>query len=428
MVDILVLGATGYTGKLITRYLHVHRERGAFSFAIAGRSEARLAELVAELSLDGTVQVLRVDVTNNDELQAAVRTARVVINTVGPYYRWGRPVVKACARNGVHYVDLTGETPFVRDIIVRYDYLASKTHAVLLPSCGFDAIPSDVAAFLGAKTLRAAAGAHAGVAQSHTMFSVRGGVSGGTLATVFGIADAYPRGALRALQAPYVLSPVQGVVPASGLVFSLPRVRPARYGHVFPFAPHNCAIVQRTWGLLQLAARQRRANALDEDADGGAVPYGNAFSYSESVAAGGPLSAFVISLGLALSGACLFFFPPVRWLLRKLLPAPGQGPSDEALEKGFFKATNISVSEALPGSEKTVVVETTVSGRGDPGYTLSAIMIAECALALLAPERLPALGREGGVLTPMTALGDVLIKRLAASGRFEFESEVREDA
>ncbi|KAI5119826.1 hypothetical protein M0805_004761 [Coniferiporia weirii] len=436
MIDILVLGATGFTGKLITRYLHVHRERDSFSFGVAGRSKARLNELAEELGLGAAVPIFEVDVTRDDEVYDAVRHAKVVISAVGPYFRWGMSVVRVCARLGVHYVDINGETPFVHEIISQYDYIATKTRAIIVPSCGFDSIPSDALAFLGARALRAATHGRAGIAQSHTMFSMGGGLSGGTISTALSLLDNIPRSAWRALLDPFVLSPVKGPVRGDrgshGLVHKLPFVRPVLYGLVTPLAPHNIAIVQRTRGLLAFRARELEVAASKTPTEENsaeaeeAIVYGDAFDYSESTKAWGLISAYLIGFGFALGGACLALFPPLRWLFGKIGTQPGKGPSDEVLEKGFMKVRNVSVSEPIPGLKKPIVVETTVRGRGDPGYTLTAVMVSESALCLLAPERLTPLARNGGVLTPMSALGDTLLRRLAASGRFEFGSEVLE--
>jgi short subunit dehydrogenase-like uncharacterized protein len=119
--DLLVLGATGFTGRLIIRYLSQHPLRGAFTFAIGARSPTKVKALLQDLGLvhDSSIPIVQVDVTNKAEVENAVKNTRVVINTVGPYWRWGTPVVAACAKAGVHYVDLTGEVPFLRRIIFR---------------------------------------------------------------------------------------------------------------------------------------------------------------------------------------------------------------------------------------------------------------------------------------------------------------------
>jgi len=117
--DLLILGATGYTGRFITRYLSEHPQRSGFTFAVGARSRAKLTSLLENLGLldDNTIGLVHVDVTKPTEVEEAIKSTRVVINTVGPYWHWGTPVVAACAKNGVHYVDITGETWWIRKII-----------------------------------------------------------------------------------------------------------------------------------------------------------------------------------------------------------------------------------------------------------------------------------------------------------------------
>ncbi|KAL5512462.1 hypothetical protein ACEPAG_3115 [Sanghuangporus baumii] len=433
MVDVLVVGATGYTGNLIIRYLTVHRERDSFKLGIAARSKSKLDRLVSELDLSN-VPSFTVDVINDDSIKALFDEARprVVLSTVGPYIKWGKPLARACALNGVHYVDITGEASFVKDLIIELDYLATKTKSILVPSCGMDSVPSDAIAYLAAQTLRSVLKGmdqhgleNVGVAESHTRIAAKGGMSGGTASSVLTIVETLSRKDLMYSQTPDYLSPVKIRSPQRlKFVSSLPIVRPKRYGGIFFLIPFNITVVQRTRGLFTLYA-----DKFDKDGDSEDLPaYAEDYSYSESWAASNRFTAFFFSLGIAMGGACLLLFPPLRWLFRKILPEPGQGPSDEALEKGFLNLHNISISTLLPTTGKPIVIESHFRGRGDPGYTLTAVMASEVALSLLtAQEKLPLLARKGGVLTPMTALGPILLKRLSASGRFEIESSVLDD-
>jgi short subunit dehydrogenase-like uncharacterized protein len=247
---------TGFTGKLITRYLSTHPQRTSFTFSLAARSRSKLDDLLTELSLtssgsaapdSATVGVLQVDVTNFDQLEAAVRTARVVINTVGPYWRWGTPVVRrvvtcyfsmwycrsdstskshrACIRHAVHYVDLSGETPWIREIVAecvssyfshpilsklsmttRFDYAATKTGTIVVPSCGMDSIPSDLSVYLSNQTLKSL-NPPLDATTSTTAFKVRGGISGGTLASAISIFEELPIRTILAGSGDYSISP-----------------------------------------------------------------------------------------------------------------------------------------------------------------------------------------------------------------------------
>ncbi|KAF8058737.1 Saccharopine dehydrogenase-domain-containing protein [Lyophyllum atratum] len=441
--DIIVLGATGFTGRLITRYLAAHPQftQGLFSFSIAARSQSKLHTLVQELSLPPTVNTVQFDVTDENSVEAAVRSARVVINTVGPYWTWGTPVVKACAKYGVHYVDLTGEGVWVRQIIYRYDYLATKTGAIIVPSCGYDSIPSDASAYLSNKTLKAHGDYD--VATSITAHKVRGGVSGGTLSTMMTIMGEVPRDKLRESGADYSLSPVEGrPMPKFKLLYnqSIPGETSVA-GAFFFMQPTNRKLVQRTFGLLEMQARIDAAGSVENLKAARRERYGPEFGYDEFLVTPSRLSAVIVSSVVAFGFGMLAMVTPFRWLVQKLMPPPGSGPSEEAMQKGFFKATNHTTSTSSP----PVHVKTVFKGDRDPGYALTSIMISESALSLLLPpvsatsssqpsassskssslpDGLPALARKGGILTPMTAFGDVLLTRLVDTGRFTIESYV----
>ncbi|KAG6899461.1 hypothetical protein C0993_010140 [Termitomyces sp. T159_Od127] len=370
--DIVVFGATGFTGRLITRYLASHPQfnQGLFSFAIAARSQSKLHALVQEFKIPSSIDTIQVDVTDYRSVEVAVRSARVVINTVGPYWRWGTPVVKACANNGVHYVDLTGESVWIKDIINQFDYLATKTGAIIVPSCGYDSVPSDISAYLSNKTLKAYGDYD--VATSVSGQKVQGGVSGGTLNTIFTILGDIPRDKLRESAKDYSLSPVMGgVSPMFKFLYKqlIPGDTPV-FGSFFLMAPGNKKLVQRTFGLLEL----------------------------------------------------------------RTIMATQSGSSTEAAQLAKRERYGPSSTSTPP-----VHVKTVFKGDRDPGYALTAIMIAESALSLLLPpiskpappskasslpEGLPDLAKKGGILTPMTAFGDVLITRLVDTGRFAYETRV----
>ncbi|PSS06495.1 hypothetical protein PHLCEN_2v3697 [Hermanssonia centrifuga] len=421
MVDILVLGATGYTGRLIARYLNAHPERSSFTFGIAGRSKSKLASLKQELNLGDSVQVFHVDVTKQSDVDEVVKATKVVINTVGPYWRWGTPVVKACAEQGKHYVDLAGEQHWIQDIIIELDYLASKTHAIIVPASGFDSVPSDLAVHLSNKTLKALSGSDTDIEESVSAFKLAGTISGGTVQSILSAVTEVPREKMRIAMLDHALSTaLKGPrSPPPKLWYTLPFSYPTIYGGLFMMASGNKAIVQRSWGLNE----NRSTNPETVSQDARIHAYGPKFKYTEFMVMPGKLSSIMLSLGLALSMVCLLI-PPFRWLFTKLMPQSGEGPTERQLKDGYFHLTNVTSSVASPSKPQTHV-RTVVHGQGDPGYLLTSIMIAESALAiLLSHSELPQAAQEGGVLTPSTALGDVLLKRLESTGRFTFESEV----
>ncbi|PFH52215.1 hypothetical protein AMATHDRAFT_57582 [Amanita thiersii Skay4041] len=446
MPDIILLGATGFTGRLITRYLSTHPQRGKFTWAIAGRSVPKLEALAKEVGLSTDVAIVQVDVTNASEVERVVKTARVIINTVGPYHRWGTPVVRACVRHAVHYVDLTGETPWIREIIKEFDYAATKSGAIIVPSCGMDSVPSDISAYISNKTLKSALeerendGTGSSVTTSLTAFDFKGGVSGGTLSTMMVTMEEVDRQDLSEASRPYSLSPVVGKhTPAFQALYRLavPGEQPI-VGGPFVMRGPNSAIVQRTFGLLELEAMLRKTNTqtLDSEVRARRERYGPLFQYDEFMVTSSVPGALLFSVAFVVTFMSLYALSPVRWLVKKFMPQPGEGPSDEAMKDGYLIGTNLTTSASNPPLQ----VKSVVRLKGDPGYLLTAAMISESALSLLLPPRssnssadstsysaiptLPLLAQKGGVLTPMTAFGDVLLKRLEDTGLFEFTSTV----
>ncbi|KAF8963594.1 Saccharopine dehydrogenase-domain-containing protein [Flammula alnicola] len=419
--DILVLGATGYTGGLITRYLSAHPQRSQFSLAIGARSPQKLKELVQQLSLPSSVKIIQVDVTNPDEIDAAVSQTRVVINTVGPYWLWGTPVVRACVRRGIHYVDLTGEAAWIKKIIIEFDYFATKTGSIVVPSCGFDSVPSDISAFLANKTLKSvgpsSTGEYLTVGPSTSGFRFRCGISGGTIASAMVSLDKIPKRIARESRQAYVLSPFIGLRPTFRFLYNLPIPNAKTLkGAIFFMASLNRAIVQRTFGLLELEARTSPCHLLS---------YGSTFCYDEFMVTSGTVSALLFTAVLVV-GYSMMLVKPIRAIVEKFLPQSGDGPTDENMQKGFFHVTNITSSASSP----PVQVKTVVKGKGDPGYLLSASKSYLHSALDYVPNvhALPPLAQQGGVLTPMTAFGDALLQRLEESGRFEFSSSIIGDA
>jgi short subunit dehydrogenase-like uncharacterized protein len=393
--DLVVYGATGYVGALVAAHLAEHAPPGS-RIALAGRSHDRLTATRA--TLPGAARewpLLEADATDPASLAALARAARVVATTVGPYARYGLPLVEACARAGTHYADLTGEVLFVREAIDRYDALARESGARIVHSCGYDSIPSDLAVLLLHE--RAVADGAGDLHDVQLVATARGGFSGGTVDSLRGQVDAMRRDpAARRLAADaFALSPDRAAEPGTPQPPDAGRPSRAadgRWSAPFVMAPFNTRIV-------------RRSNALQDFA------YGRGLRYGEVMSTGpGPLgaAAAVAATGglFALLGAMAL--PPTRALLDRVLPAPGSGPSAEVREKGWFR----SVVTARTGSGRRYRTE--VAGRGDPGYAATAVMLGQSALALaFDSDRLP--GRAGS-LTPATALGDVLVERLRAAG------------
>lgn len=397
--DIVVFGATSFVGQILCHYL---AERHGFTgdgpegltWSIAGRSRDKLDALVVDLGEGAAaLEVIVADAMAPHDVRALAASARVVVSTVGPYALYGSKLVAACADLGTDYLDLTGETPWVREMIDEHGDRARATGARLVPCSGFDSIPSD----LGVLVLQAAARERYGAPATRVrngVKAIKGGVSGGTLASMMNIVDevkSNPR--LRhELANPYALCP-----PGKRSGPRQPDVRRPEHDPVFgrwlaPFvmAAINTRVVHRTNALLDYA-------------------YGEQFRYDEALMTGkGPAGAaaaagVVAGLGAFVGAAAT---PGVNKLLAKVLPEPGEGPSPEAQENGYFEFRFWGTTDA--GERVTAKV----TGDRDPGYGSTAKMLGEAAacLALDVPGRSEQ--PEGGFWTPASLLGDQLVRRL----------------
>ncbi|GIF19566.1 short subunit dehydrogenase-like uncharacterized protein [Actinoplanes tereljensis] len=396
--DIVVYGASGFVGVLVAKYLAEHAPAGT-RVALAGRSETKLTEVKQRLGVDWPVLVA--DATDAPALEKVAASTRVVITTVGPYAKFGKDLVRACAAAGTDYVDLTGEVLFARQSIDDNHELARSTGARIVHSCGFDSIPSDLGVHVLDQQVKAD-GAGELTDTTLVVTSMRGGMSGGTIDSMRHQLDTVKQDRkLRRLAAsPYSLSPDRAAEPDLGRQDDVALLRgeeinPRLRGTLAPFvmASYNTRVV-------------RRSNALREWA------YGRQFRYREAMSVGAsplsPVIAFATKLGL---GALIvgLSIPPTRFVLDRVLPKPGEGPSERSRNSGHF--TMDLFTTTTTGERYT----SRVKAKGDPGYAATAIMLGESALALVHDrDALPP--SEGGVLTPATALGDALVTRLRAAG------------
>lgn len=399
--DVVIFGATGFVGKLTAAYLAGHAPAGT-RIALAGRSRAKLEEARAALGAPAAKWPLVVADSLDDAAMAELaRSTRVVATTVGPYHRYGLPLVLACAAEGTHYADLTGEVLFMRRSIDAAQDAAAASGARIVHTCGFDSIPSDLGVLLLAEHAR-----EAGIGEledtSLVVTAMSGGASGGTIDSMRGQLDearANPA-SRKVMFDPYSLSPDRAAEPDLGTERDpMGVVRdPGLGGYLAPFVMGtvNSRVVRRSNALQ--GHRYGRRLRYRELMLGGDLPLGPA----KAAAIAGGIGALVAGLSL----------PPTRKLLDRVLPAPGEGPSEAAREKGFFR---IAVHTRTSSGARLVCE---IQAPGDPGYKATAVMLGESALALaLDQDELPA---AAGVLTPATAMGTVLADRLRAAGhRYE---------
>ncbi|GAA5832119.1 hypothetical protein JCM11251_004246 [Rhodosporidiobolus azoricus] len=404
--DIIIFGATGFTGQLVARYLSREAPKQGFSFAVAGRNKEKVLKRMKEVDVE-PAEVFVADAQDEGKLREVVKKCKVVISLVGPYLAHGDPLVKVVAEEGIHYVDLTGESPFVYNSVQRYSRAALSSKAVIIHGCGYDSVPSDLCAFLAVQKLKQLDPA-VEVGKVSAAFAGKGTLSGGTLQTALGLLER-PQNEKKLTAEPYALSPVKGsdALSLNPIPFHTFNNRPT-YGGFWVMGAFNGQIVRRSWGILESA-----------DPSSKVLSYGPNFSYSEFLKVPSRLVGLLLSLTLYIGFGALYFLPPLRYLAGRFGPQPGTGPSQDMQENGWFKTE--TVAKSVDGKKE---VKATMKGKGDPGYAATAIMIAECALALVKDiDRLPPLAKHGGFLTPATALGEVLVERLEKTGRFSFELE-----
>jgi short subunit dehydrogenase-like uncharacterized protein len=395
-LDVVLLGATGFVGRLTAEHLASQAPEGT-RIGLAGRSLERLEAVRAQLG-DRAADwpLIVVDTSERDAVAALAARTRVVATTVGPYLRYGMPVVEACALPGTHYADLTGESLFVHDTLATWSDAARASGARIVHACGFDSVPSDLSVLLLADTAEADG---TGTLEETRLLvaSFAGGISGGTIDSGRAIAEVVSadRSRAKTLLDAYGLSPQRGAEPDVRQPSDTAPIRRNGTGEwVGPFAmaSYNTRVV-------------RLSNSLQQ------WRYGRTFTYGEEMAFGrdplAPVRAAAVTAGL---GAVVagFAFGPTRALLDRVLPSPGEGPDEETRRNGHF------TTETRTRTTSGVRYSCVVSAQGDPGYLATSVMLGQSALALaLDGDALP---DAAGVLTPATGIGTALVDRLRTQG------------
>jgi len=390
--DLVLFGATGFTGRLVAEYLAQHAPPST-RIALAGRNTQKLEQIRSGLPARAqSWPMLVADSSDAASLAKLAEQTTVVCTTVGPYAKYGLPLVEACAKAGTHYCDLTGETQFMRDSIDRYDGTAQASGARIVHTCGFDSIPSD----LGVLALHEALGKL--VRATYVVVVAKGGFSGGTVASLLnGLDEAKGDPARRKLMGdPYGLSPHRDQEPKLGDERDLATFKyddfVGQWVAPFVMASINTRVVRRSNALL-------------------GYRYGTQFKYAEVMGMkkgfGGALKAAALTGGLGLFMGSLLF-GPTRKFVEGRLPKPGEGPDAETRKNGFLKLHLYGESES--GVKKRLEI----TGQGDPGYQLTALILSQAALCLAFDGAM--LPKVAGVLTPATAMGRPLIDRLVTAG------------
>lgn len=399
--DVIVYGATGFTGTLVAEYLQrQYGLNGELKWAIAGRSAGKLESVRAALGADATdLPLIVADSGDKNALADLVSRTRVVLTTVGPYALYGSELVAACVEAGTDYCDLAGEVQWIRRMIDTHHDRARETGARIVHCCGFDSIPMDMGVWF---LQDAAVREHGQPCTDIALFvkATKGTASGGTIASMMNIVKEVrkDRSVARMMANPYALNP-EGEREGPDERDQQKVLFDADAGcwtGPFIMAGVNTRVV-------------RRSNAL------AGYPYGRDFRYREAVMTGRGASGWLKGTGMILGLGALMLgiaMGPTRKLLQKfMLPKPGEGPDREMQETGFFNL--VQVGKLPDGS----VMRTRITGDQDPGYGSTSKMLAESAVCLAKDE----LDASGGVLTPAVAMGGHLLTRLRDNAGLTFD-------
>jgi short subunit dehydrogenase-like uncharacterized protein len=377
-LDVIVYGATGYTGQLVAEHFAKRYGGGDVRWGLAGRSIDRLAKVRDEIGASDKVPLIVADAGDRSALQAMAERAKVVVTTAGPYQLYGSELVAACVATGTDCLNLTGEPHWMRAMIDAHEQEAKRTGARVIHSCGFDSIPFELGVYFTQSLARKTFG-HPVARVKGRVRRIRGGLSGGTAASGRATREAAQKDPtiIRLLLDPFALTPgfkgpdqPRGDKPEQDADLGM-QVAP------FMMAPINSKNIHRS-NMLQGHA------------------YGTDFVYDEMaiVAPGGSAADF--TLPDAATG-----------------PKPGEGPTKEERESGFYDLLFIGIDKS--GAQ----VRGAVYGRKDPGYGSTAMILAETAVCLLEKsENVP-----GGIWLPGAALGQDLIDRLQTHAGLSFKQE-----
>jgi short subunit dehydrogenase-like uncharacterized protein len=404
LYDVVLYGASGFVGRQTVQYFASYAASHSVKWAIAGRNRQKLAAVLDEVGV--TVDVLVANSQDQLAINAIVAQARVILTTAGPFALYGDALVDACVRFNTHYVDITGETLWIKTLIERYHAQAELNGTRIIPSCGFDSVPSDLGTYWLVRHLQQAL--KIPCKQVNAYFQVTGGLNGGTLASAFNLYDSQASGAG---DDPFLLNPSQGRTQAASSdtqeETALQRNRDPQIPSfstelntwVAPFfmGPINTRVVRRSAALYDLWQ----------------ASYGPNFTYQEYLKLDRPaagLKAIGVTAGLALFTGVLQQ-SQLRSLLKPFLPQPGSGPSEQTMNEGSFSCE--LVATGVDGRK----VSGLIRDQGDPGNRATVKFVCESALALASQtDELPGKKARGGVLTPATGLGDVLVERLRRAG------------
>ena len=394
--DIIIWGASGFTGRLVAEYLF--KQYGTFGnlkWAMAGRNQEKLETVRASIA-DTSVPIVVTDSSDEASIKQMVLRTKVICTTVGPYAIYGSKLVAACVENKTHYCDLAGEVQWMRQMIDKHQETAQANGVKIVHSCGFDSIPSDMGVYFIQREAKAQKGQRAKKI-SMRVAAMKGGLSGGTYASLSKVMEQaqQDKSIYKVLTNPYGLNPTdqQEGEDRPDLMSVVFDKTSQSYVGPFIMAGINTKVV-------------RRSNALSN------YSYGKDFRYDEATLSG---KGFKGKMRGILAAIPLMFMTAkpksvLKSIANKLLPKPGEGPNKEQRENGFY---NLRFYVTLEDGSSAMGK---VTGDKDPGYGSTSKMLGETAVCLAVDE----LPKISGVLTPSVAMGDALLQRLEQSSGLTF--------
>jgi short subunit dehydrogenase-like uncharacterized protein len=393
--DVVLYGASGFVGQQTVQYFTQHTRPDELRWAIAGRNRQKLEKVKSRVGVG--VDVLVADSRDQSDVDALVSQTRVLLNTAGPFALYGSNIVDACVRFRTHYVDITGETPWVKSLIECYHEQAASEGTRIIPFCGFDSVPSDLGTYLVVRHLQRELGVPCVRVKAY--FQAYGGFNGGTLASGFNL---YDSGQVAQVGDPFLLNPPGEHSPAE-----IERNRDPHssqydtdigtWSAPFFMGSINTRVVRRSCALFEQWGES----------------YGTDLTYQEYLKFDPPLAwlqAAGITAGMAVFTGAIEQ-APLRHFLQSILPQPGSGPSEKTMDEGWFRC------ELLGFARDGQKVQGLIYDRGDPGNRATVKFLCESALSLaLNGDELPGGAQRGGILTPATGLGEILAQRLRRAG------------
>ena len=398
--DIIIWGATSFTGKLVVEYLFKKFASTKIKWAIAGRNKEKLENVRSKVA-DKNIPIFIADSFDEKSLSVIVKKSKVICSTVGPYSLYGSLLVELCVKHSTNYCDITGEAHWIRTIIDKFHEDAKKKKIKIVNSCGFDSIPSDMGVYFIQNKIKKAYKSYAKSIKMRVA-GIRGGISGGTYGSMNNLLkEAYAdKSVFKVLNNPYGLNPKDKMEGLDKKDLRKIIFDNESKSWIYPFimAGINTKIV-------------RRSNALSN------FQYGKEFTYEEATMAGKGISGFWKAI-LALFPLAMIGINPnsfLKKIVNSFMPKPGEGPGIEKRKNGFYNLRfYITIDKKRKAFAKVI-------GDSDPGYGSTSKMLAESALSL-AFDNLPG---NYGVITPSFAMGDKLLNRLKENAGLSFEFKTK---